>query len=139
MTAGESDLRVLLREMKPILRPGVYVFVVWPGDQPPTALPIVMSFREAEGLTLIVEESLAIEHGLQCVFRAAWITLDVHSDLNAVGFLAAVTGALAAAGISCNTVSAVLHDHLFVPAERGADAADVLKRLAAIPARRDRG
>jgi uncharacterized protein len=130
MKAGESDLRVMLREMKPTVHSGEYVFVVWPGEQPPPNLPIVMSFREVEGWTLIVKESVAIARGLQCVFRAAWITLEVHSDLNAVGFLAAVTGAMAEAGISCNAVSAVFHDHLFVPAEQHARAMQVLNDLS---------
>jgi uncharacterized protein len=129
MNAGESDLRVLLREMKPTLHSGVYVFAIWPGEHPPTDLPFVMSFREAEGLTLVVEESVAIANGLQIVFRAAWITLEVHSDLNAVGFLAAVTGALAEAGISCNAVSAVFHDHLFVPVGENVLAMSVLNDL----------
>ena len=43
------------------------------------------------------------------------ITLDVHSSLESVGFLAAVSARLAAAGIPCNAVSAFHHDHLFVP------------------------
>jgi hypothetical protein len=56
--------------------------------------------------------------------------LGVESDLAAVGLLAAVTGALAAAGISGNVVSAIHHDHLFVPVDRGPDAVAVLERLS---------
>jgi hypothetical protein len=54
----------------------------------------------------------------------------VHSSLAAVGFLAAVSAALAEAGIACNPVSGVHHDHLFVPAHRADDAMAVLTRLA---------
>jgi hypothetical protein len=59
------------------------------------------------------------------------ITLTVHSSLEAVGFLAAVTVPLAEAGISVNAVSAFHHDHLFVPVERAEDAQLLLQRLAA--------
>ena len=59
------------------------------------------------------------------------ITLEVHSSLEAVGFLAAITARLAAAGIGVNPVSACFHDHLFVPAERAEDAMSILEGLAA--------
>ncbi len=115
--------------MQPVLNPGVYVFAVAGPGADLAALDPLGSFREAEGLTLIVEEARAIAAGLSPRFRAAWITLRVHSDLQAVGFTAAVSSALGAAGISCNIVAAIFHDHLFVPVERGADALDVLVRL----------
>ena len=63
------------------------------------------------------------------LFRAAWITLEVHSDLNAVGLTAAVSGALARAGISCNVVAAACHDHLFVPVEAAPAALACLESL----------
>ncbi|MGI4855639.1 MAG: ACT domain-containing protein [Janthinobacterium lividum] len=46
--------------------------------------------------------------------------------LRYLGLTAAATTALAAAGISCNGVAAVYHDHLFVPL---ADAARALHTL----------
>jgi hypothetical protein len=58
------------------------------------------------------------------------ITLNVHSALDAVGFLAAVMKALSVRGISTNTVSAYYHDHLFVPSERAEEALAALRRLA---------
>lgn len=61
--------------------------------------------------------------------RAAWITLTVHSDLAAVGLTAAFSRVLAEAGISCNVVAGVRHDHIFVPVERAADAMAALRRL----------
>jgi uncharacterized protein len=122
------DLTALLRALRPTLRPGVYVFCSVPADR--ADVPALMTFREAEGLTLIVEEGVAATHGLAPRYRAAWVELGVPSDLAAVGLLAAVTGVLAAAGISVNAVSAVHHDHLFVPAERGEEAVAVLNDLA---------
>ena len=124
------DVTTLLRHLRPTLRPGVYVFCSIPGDCPPSDLPVLMTFREAEGLTLILKEDVATTNNLVPLYRAAWVELGVESDLAAVGLLAAVTAALAAAGISGNVVSAVRHDHLFVPADRGEDAVAVLERLS---------
>lgn len=62
---------------------------------------------------------------------AAWITLRVHSALDAVGLTAAVSLALTDAGLSCNVVAGFHHDHVFVPYDRAAQAVDVLKALAA--------
>ena len=117
------DLAALLRHLRPTLRPGVYVFCTAPGDRPD--VQAVMTFREAEGLTLIVEERVAAANNLTPRYRAAWVELGLESDLDAVGLLATVTAALAAAGISCNVVSAIHHDHLFVPIDRGAEAVAV--------------
>lgn len=86
-------------------------------------------------MTAIVMEADAAAHGLEPLFRAAWITLTVHSDLNAVGLTGAVSAALAEAGISCNVVAAAYHDHLFVPADAGARAIQVLDRLTTSAAR----
>jgi hypothetical protein len=58
------------------------------------------------------------------------ITLNVHSALDAVGFLSAVMQALTAAGISSNAVSAFYHDHLFVPLNRAEEALQVLRELS---------
>lgn len=88
------------------------------------------TFREGEGTTSILRRDRADELGLPYSYVAAWITLSVHSDLDAVGFLAAVTSALAEAGISCNVLSAVYHDHLFVPPHRAEEAMNILRQLS---------
>jgi uncharacterized damage-inducible protein DinB len=123
------DLATLLRTLQPVLHPATYAFCVVSDDGNIAALAPLGTFREAEGLTVIVEESVALAHGLPPLFRAAWITLTVSSDLAAVGLTAAVSRVLADAGISCNVVAAAHHDHLFVPVERGADAMAVLRAL----------
>lgn len=112
-----------------MLRPGVYVFASVAHDADVSALKPLATFREAEGLSLIVEERAAHEAKLAIMFCAAWITLGVHSDLHAVGLTAAVAGALTEAGISCNVVAAAHHDHLFVPQESADAALAVLHAL----------
>jgi len=132
MMTGETDLQTLLASMTPQLLPGAYVFATLPpGASPPGGLDPVMTFREAEGLTLILTEDQAHAAGIVGAFRCRMITLNIHSSLEAVGFLAAITARLAAAGMGVNPVSAFYHDHLFVPAERGEEAIAILWQLAA--------
>ncbi|MFJ8884637.1 ACT domain-containing protein [Streptomyces sp. NPDC102402] len=128
---GERDLRTLLRSMRPELHPGRYVYATLPGGEVPTGVTPVATVAEREGLTLVVSEAQAVEAGLAHHFTAGWITLRVHSALDAVGLTAAVALALTDAGISCNVVAGFHHDHLFVPWERAADAVRVLEALAA--------
>lgn len=128
--SGETDLGRLLAALSPALDPEHYVFATVPGDSAPAALSPRMSFAEAEGLTLIVTREDAAAHGLAGAFPCRRLTLTVHSDLAAVGLLAAVTGALARAGISVNPVAGFYHDHLFVPEDRAAEAMDILAGLA---------
>ncbi|MGI6856513.1 ACT domain-containing protein [Mesorhizobium sp. 1B3] len=129
--AGEKNLAKLLGGMEPRLQNEIYVFAtIPPGESLPPSLQPIMIFREAEGLTAIVPEAEAQEAGLRGVFRCRMITLEIHSSLEAVGFLAAITARLAAAGLGVNPVSAFHHDHLFVPADRAEEAVAVLERLA---------
>ncbi len=129
---GETDLKTLIRSMLPELHGGTYLFVALPPAEeiPPSITPRLI-FREAEGLTLIVERGEAEQAGLTGTFPCRMITLSIHSSLEAVGFLPVVLGRLAAAGISVNAVSAFYHDHLFVPTERAAEALGILQSLAA--------
>lgn len=126
---AERDLTQLLLQASPELQPGEYVFVV---VESPAGIPpedIVMSFREVEGTTLILPKAVADAHGLVYDFTAAWITMKVHSALDAVGFTAAFAAALAEEHISCNVVAGYYHDHLFVPVADGERAVVRLGRL----------
>ncbi len=115
--------------MEPQLHPGVYVFVSLPPGEPMPAVEPLATFREVEGLSLILPEQDAVSRGLAVLFRAAWISLEVHSDLEAVGLTAAVAAALTHRGISCNVVAGTFHDHLFVPVDRADEALECLRRL----------
>lgn len=128
---GETNLARLIGGMKPRLRDGVYVFATLPPGQavPPVVEP-VMVFREAEGRTFILTEEEAGKVGLDATFRCRMITLEIHSALEAVGFVAAITTRLAASGMGVNPVSAFYHDHLFVPADRAEEAVALLEEMA---------
>jgi uncharacterized protein len=125
--SGETDLGRLLSGLDPELHEGVYVFAALPSEMP--GLNPVMTFTEAEGITVILRAEEADRAGVPSVSPSAWITLRVHSSLEAVGMMAAIAAALTEAGISCNAVSAYHHDHLFVPWPRARDAMDVLHAL----------
>lgn len=127
--SGETDLQKLLSGMSPELRPGRYVFTVVEAGIPPGLTPVV-TVAEQEGLTLVLRLEDADAAGLAYDYVAAWITLRVHSALDAVGLTAAVAQELAAAGLSCNVVAGFHHDHLFIPYERAAEAAALLEDLA---------
>jgi hypothetical protein len=129
---GETNLSALIASMDPVLADEAYVFATLPSGAPtPAGLAPVMRFREREGVTLIVTQAEAQAAGLDAVFPCRMITLNIHSSLEAVGFLAALLPALAAEGMGVNPVSGFFHDHLFVPADRAQDALRVLRALAA--------
>jgi hypothetical protein len=129
--AAERELAALLKHMKPKLQPGVFVFcTIAANGSIPAALNPLMTFREQEGTTLVIPHEVAEAARLRYAFPSRLITLTVHSALDAVGFLAAITAHLAAAGISVNAVSAFHHDHLFVPADRADEAMVVLRDLS---------
>lgn len=128
--SGETDLSKLLRGMSARLSPETFVFATVADRLPPKGAAPVMVFQEAEGATLILTRAEADAAELPYAFACRMITLEVHSALEAVGFMARIAAALSAAGVSCNPVSGYYHDHLFVPLDRAEDAMRVLSELS---------
>ena len=62
-----------------------------------------------------VEALLARHPGARCERPLAWIRFELPMAWELVGFLARVTGALAAAGVPLGAVCGYSRDHLFVP------------------------
>ena len=121
---GERNLDLLLKTMQPHLMDSKWVF--WTsvnGFDASTLQTAILMFREQEGITIISPVTPSDEG------HPTWamITLSIHSSLEAVGFLAAITTALAAIDIPVNAVSAYYHDHIFVPYERRVDALECLR------------
>ena len=123
---GGTNLAALLRAMQPVLHPDEFVFCTSPNPPVPEAVCV---FREHEGITLICRREDAERHGLACTFPCRMITLDVHSSLEAVGFLAEIASVLARRGIGVNVVSAYYHDHLFVAAPEAERALAALREF----------
>lgn len=111
---GEKDLDKLLRMMKPTLNVGDYVFCNIKDIAQIDIADVIMFFRENEGHTIVLKKEFAEKLQLDYSFITSWITLTVHSSLEAVGLTAAFSAALAEENISCNVVAGYFHDHIFV-------------------------
>ncbi|MFA5351764.1 MAG: ACT domain-containing protein [Candidatus Gracilibacteria bacterium] len=127
---GISDINILLKSMNPKLRKGEYIFAVVTKNQAKTLNP-VMTFEEEEGETVVIDKQEADAKKIS--YDSSWklITLTIHSDLQAVGLIAAISNKLAESEMSINVVSAFYHDHLFVSPERSEEAMQILKNISA--------
>lgn len=128
---GELSLSRLLATLTAVLHEPTYVFLTLPDTTPLPPFPeIHMLFRETEGITLITRLDVAVVHGYEYQYECKKITLNVHSSLEAVGFMATVATRLAKNGISVNPVSAYFHDHIFVPCGKEDVTVSLLEELA---------
>lgn len=128
---GETNLNILLKSMRPTLKRGDYVFCTTKDTDIFKASDVLSFFREDEGITVILKKERADELELEYSFIASWITLTIHSSLEAVGLTAAFASALSAENISCNVIAGYYHDHIFVDREDALRAIDTLDRLSA--------
>jgi hypothetical protein len=104
----------------------VYAFV---DRSHPVVRLAAATIMEDEGLAVVLRRQDADDHGIPYEYVAAWLTLTVHSSLDAVGLTAAFSSALGQAGISCNVLAGFHHDHLLVPISEAARAVEVLRNL----------
>lgn len=131
---AERDLQTLLKTLKVKRHDHIWRFETIPSAAASwtdlislrNVRDIAMLFQEGEGLTVITQA----EDATPPSNRWIWLELSVYSDLQAVGFLAAVSNTLSALGIPCNAVAAYHHDHLFVPEEKAAIAMAALEGLS---------
>jgi GNAT superfamily N-acetyltransferase len=115
-------------DVEPALAADQYVFAT--ADRPPPSVNLSFAvIREDEGLTLVLTRAEADRMGLRYGYVAARITLRVNSALADVGLTALVSRIPAEAGISCNVIAALAHDHLFVEWDQGARALALLREL----------
>jgi hypothetical protein len=128
--SGEKDLQQLLKSMKPEHNSGDYVFCKTAKLEHINLNEIVMFFKEKEAITLILKEETAVKLSLEYSVVMAWITLTVHSSLEAVGLTAAFSKALSENNISCNVVAAFYHDHIFVNKNDVSKAMEILNSFS---------
>lgn len=128
--SGEHDLKRLLAGMSPVLDTQTYVFVTLPERTLPQGPSPLMVMQEDEGTTIIITRDDARKYDIAYEFSCRRITLNVHSALEAVGFLAAVATRLAGLGMGVNPVAGFYHDHLFVPQSRAGEAMLALRDMA---------
>lgn len=119
-----------MTRLSPTLAADEYGFATLePGRQPPPGLTPLATFAEDEGLTLVATVSALDAARVGCQRGFARISLGLFSALEGVGLTAAVSAALADAGISCNMIAAYHHDHLFVPWDRREEALRIVETL----------
>ncbi|WP_146442202.1 ACT domain-containing protein [Vibrio kanaloae] len=126
-----TDLDILLKSMSPELIEGNYVFCTVKGVQSDYfQLNPIATFREKEGLTLVLKESVATKFQLDFDGVFSLITLSVHSSLEAVGLTAAFTTKLGSYGISANVIAGYYHDHIFVQKDKAETAMKALQEFS---------
>ncbi len=127
---GEKNLELLLKSMNPSLNLGEFVFCSVKNLTDININEVIMSFKETEGITIIVKKETADKLHLEYSFIASWITLTVHSALDAVGLTAAFSKALTEQNISCNVVAGYFHDHIFIDVKDTEKAIEVLNKFS---------
>ena len=129
--SGETNLKELLKNMWPTINKGSFVFCSVHSDFVVPDSLILGSFKEKEGKTIVMSREAAENLELEYSSVMAYITLNVHSSLAAVGLTAQVSSALARNNISCNIIAGYYHDHLFVDFDDAQKTMNVLKDLSA--------
>ena len=128
--SGEKNILLLLKGMTPVLNPGEYVFVTTNNANTIPLQEIIGMFKEKEGTTIILPREKADKLRLSYDYIASWITLKIHSSLEAVGLTAAFSSELAKHSISCNVIAGYYHDHIFVHKDNGEKAVKILEELS---------
>ena len=128
--SGEVQIDTLLKNIDPEINLGEYVFCSVYNLKNINFKDIVVYIKEKEGFTLVMEKNKAISLGLDFEFISSWITLNVHSSLNAIGFNSIISNSLSKNNISCNVIAGFYHDHLFVNKNDAKRAINILKNLS---------
>lgn len=138
-TVGETDLALMLNTLTVSRRDGVRHVVNLTAEQWSkcvddggvlSGVDAVITEPGEEAVTVVCTGDALVSRGWRSAFAAVWLTLDVHSSLVAVGFTAAVSNALARAGIPANMIAGFHHDHILVPEDRAEEAVSCLQRLS---------
>ncbi len=123
---GETDLDVMLATLAVQRRPGIFTYIAVEVPTPGLLAAAHAVVKEGPLTTIVLPVEAAQRAGQRGPVELAWLTLTVHSSLEAVGLTAAVSTRLANLGIACNVLAGYRHDHLLVPIDRVDDAVAAL-------------
>jgi hypothetical protein len=121
-----NEIRDYFRNGRAIVSPASYA-IVKTTRALAGSMAVIKDDRET---TCVIDESkLGSQKFLG--FEGDWrmITFDMVLPLSLVGFFAAVSGALAEAGVNIFTISAYTTDHVFVKGQKLATAVQALEKL----------
>ncbi len=127
-STGSTDLAEMLISLSVTRRPGRFTLCAIPAPVP-LASGVEAVIAEDEAVTVVATVEAAAANGWPYTFEAAWLTLDVHSALDAVGLTAAVSRVLTDVGVACNVIAGFYHDHILVPVDRVEEALTALAGL----------
>tara|TARA_B110000014_G_C20088546_1_gene569629 strand:+ start:1199 stop:1603 length:405 start_codon:yes stop_codon:yes gene_type:complete len=131
MDSGEEDLSIILANLNPEFLTEDYVFISLnncSSDKLNQLNPIA-TFKEKEGITLVITEEKAKKDNFEYNLVFKCITLGVHSSLKSVGLIATISKLFLDNGISCNVFSGYFHDHIFVQNYLSKNAMKLLKDI----------
>ena len=123
---GETDLDILLSTLAVQRRPGVFAYIAVEVPTPGLIAAAHALVKEGRLTTIVLPVDAAERAGQSTDVQFSWLTLTMHSSLDAVGLTALVSARLAAIGIPCNVLAGYHHDHILVPVDRVDDAISVL-------------
>ena len=130
MDSGEEDLSSILNNLQPELLIEDYVFITSDDDSDSqNKLDPIATFKEKEGVTLVITQERAQGNNLQYNPVFSCISLGVHSSLTSVGLIAAISKSLSDNGIACNVFSGYFHDHIFVQKSLSTQALEVINNI----------
>lgn len=132
-TTGITNLEELISNMEPVLNDGEFVFATVLSVESISRAITICEIKEKEGITVVISKENAEKLGLPFEYVAAWITLNIHSSLEAVGLTAAFSSALGSHNISCNVIAGYYHDHIFVDTKDKDKAMKVLWNMTKTP------
>ena len=91
---------------------GTYVFSLV--DEIPQGVDFFAVIRDEDGYTVVVEQEIAREAGINADELYTRIDLGSSTELAAIGITASIAQILAARSITANFIACRRHDHLFV-------------------------
>ena len=128
---GQTDLKKILESIDPYLVDESFIFMTT--DQSLSSisntLNPIASFKENEGLTLVITQATADKNAITYDSVFSCISLGVHSSLESYGLISIISKELTQNNISTNVFSGYYHDHIFVQSGKADKALEIISKI----------